>query len=168
MDRNELLAALDELGDVLRRECVSARIYIVDGAAMALAYDAERSTRDIDAVAIDNHSAVMSAVREVAIRHGWPSTWLNEQATAYAPVGVARGARAVFDHPSLRVLAASPEHLLSMKARAARAVDRSDVITLASMTGCATSADVEALLRHHFPDEPMSERSRKILEDWLG
>lgn len=50
MDREAILAALRALGALLAARGVQAEMYIVGGAAIALAYDARRSTRDIDAV----------------------------------------------------------------------------------------------------------------------
>jgi hypothetical protein len=83
-------------------------------AAMALVYDARRATRDIDAV-FQPHGIVLDEARAVAAELGLPGWWLNEQASVYvAPGGDAAAAR-IFDHPGLRVSAASPEHLLSKK-----------------------------------------------------
>jgi hypothetical protein len=48
--RTEILKALQALGDELTREGVRGQIFIVGGAAMALAYSTRRVTRDIDAV----------------------------------------------------------------------------------------------------------------------
>lgn len=45
MDRAGLDDLLRELADELRRRRVTARLYLVGGAAMALAYDTRRVTR---------------------------------------------------------------------------------------------------------------------------
>ncbi len=50
MDRNEIVAALTALGVRLSSVGVTADIYVVGGAAIALAYDERRATRDIDGV----------------------------------------------------------------------------------------------------------------------
>ena len=49
MNRDEIVAALTALGEALDRRGVEGEMYVVDGAAMALAYDSRCSTRDIDA-----------------------------------------------------------------------------------------------------------------------
>ena len=165
MDASELRGALGEVAELLAHQGISVRVYIVGGAAMALAYDAERSTRDIDAVIESHHGPLTDAVREVARRHGWPGTWLNEQAAAYVPRGSDPGSRVVFDHPCLRVLAASPTRMLAMKARAARAADRGDLLRLAHLLGISTVAEIAAVVAEQFPDEPWSTRSRNVVED---
>lgn len=103
----------------MARRGVVADVYVFAGAALALAYDARRATRDIDAV-FQPHGVVLEEARVVAGELGLPVWWLNEQASAYVAPGGDPSAPRVFDHPGLRVAAASPEHLLAMKVLAAR------------------------------------------------
>jgi hypothetical protein len=70
-------------------------------------HDARRSTRDIDAV-FQPHGAVLEEAWAVADELGLPRWWLNEQASSYAARGGDQNAPHVFDHPGLRVSAASP------------------------------------------------------------
>ena len=66
MGRRQLVAVLDELGELLRTRGTTARMYVVGGAAMALAYGSDRFTHDIDALILDNHTAVTRAVHDIA------------------------------------------------------------------------------------------------------
>jgi hypothetical protein len=52
-------------------------VFVVGGAAMALAYDAARVTRDVDARFIP-HGIVIEEARRVADDLGLPYWWLNE------------------------------------------------------------------------------------------
>lgn len=167
MNNHELRAALSEVAEVLQRQHLTARVYVVGGAAMVLAYGADRSTRDIDALILDHHGPVIDAVRQVAQRRGLPGSWLNEQASVYMASTDDTARVTVFDHPSLRVLAASPRHLLAMKARAARVTDRTDIRQLAQMVGASDVAEISEIVEAVFPGEPLSERSRKVVEDFL-
>ena len=74
---------------------------------MALAYDAERVTRDIDAV-FAPHGIVHEEAAEVARELGLPHWWLNEQASAYVSNVPDGEKRSVFNHPGLRVAVTSP------------------------------------------------------------
>ncbi|MEU7983344.1 hypothetical protein AB0B56_00580 [Streptosporangium canum] len=65
LDRAAIEDAFQRLGDRLARRGVIADLYIFGGAAMALAYDARRSTRDIDAV-FEPHGIVLDEARAVA------------------------------------------------------------------------------------------------------
>ena len=111
LGREELERAFTALGERLARRGVVADVFVVGGAAMALAYDATRVTRDVDARFVP-HGIVLEDARRVADDLGLPPWWLNEQATAYISGKDDPGKRRVFDHPGLRVMAASPEHVL--------------------------------------------------------
>lgn len=166
LDRRAIEDAFRRLGDRLVRRGVIADIYVFGGAAMALAYDARRATRDIYAV-FKPHGIVLEEARIVADELGLPDWWLNEQASTYvAPDGDPTAPR-VFDHPGFRVAAASPEHLLAMKVLAARRRDSDDIRFLLRRLGLASVDEVLALCADVFPDEPVPDRARLILEDAL-
>jgi predicted nucleotidyltransferase len=139
-------------------------VFVVGGAAMALAYDASRVTRDVDARFVP-HGIVLDEARQVAQDLGLPPWWLNEQATVYISGKDDPGKRRVFDHPGLRVMAASPEHVFAMKALAARARDIDDLRLLAGVAGVRSSADALRICADFFPDEPVSQRSTAILQE---
>ncbi|WP_347588224.1 hypothetical protein [Acrocarpospora sp. B8E8] len=65
----------------------------------------------------------------------------------------------------MRVSAASPEHLLAMKVLAARRRDSPDIRALVERLALDTAEQVLALCAEIFPDEPIPDRARAILED---
>ncbi|MFG1861303.1 DUF6036 family nucleotidyltransferase [Microbispora bryophytorum] len=164
LDRAAIEGAFQRLGDRLVRRGVIADLYVFGGAAMALAYDARRSTRDIDAV-FEPHGIVLDEAHAVASELGLPSWWLNEQASAYVAPGQDSSARRVFDHPGLRVSAASPDHLLAMKVLASRRRDTGDISALVKRLGLSSPDEVLRVCTEIFPDEPVPDRARLILED---
>ena len=141
-----------------------ADLYVFGGAAMALAYDSRRATRDVDAL-FEPHGIVHDEALAVAAELGLPRWWLNEQASSYVAPGGDPAASKVFDHPGLRVFAASPEHLLAMKAFAARPRDAEDIRQLVQVLGLHTVDDVLASVHEIFPEEQPPERLRLLLED---
>lgn len=163
----DLLEVFDELAAILSRNGEHGRIYVAGGAAMILAAGADRTTKDIDASIDDGHGAVTRAAHTMARRRKWNSSWLNEQASAYMPPQDRRRGTVIFDHPALKVIAASKEHLLAMKVRAARATDRPDVEQLLASCGYDTVEKVEALVIDVFGDG-LRDRNRlwlaRILE----
>ncbi|BDH55788.1 hypothetical protein [Tsukamurella sp. PLM1] len=66
----ELLGALEA---ELRRRGIEGRIFLVGGAAMALAYNAGRSTGDLDGV-LRPRDEVLDAAHTVATERGLPRT----------------------------------------------------------------------------------------------
>jgi hypothetical protein len=96
---------------------------------------------------------------------GLPPWWLNEQASVYVSGKEDPGRRRVFDHPGLRVMAASPEHIFAMKALAARTRDVDDLRTLAALAGVATVDDAVRLCDNFYPDEAISSRAMGVLRE---
>jgi predicted nucleotidyltransferase len=164
LGRAELERAFTALGERLASRGVIADVFVVGGAAMALAYDASRVTRDVDARFVP-HGIVLDEARQVAQDLGLPPWWLNEQASVYISGKDDPGKRRVFDHPGLRVMAASPEHVFAMKALAARTRDIDDLRLLAGMAGVRSSADALRICADFFPDEPVSQRSTAVLRE---
>ena len=164
MGRDAFREALGEVADRLHRRGAVARIYVVGGAAMALAYDAERASHDIDSVILDGYGPLVEVVREIARERGWPSTWLNDQAAGYVPSTADATARVVFDHPALHVLAASPEHLLAMKAMAGRRTDFDDLVRLIEMLGAKSAAEVFAVVEGVLGSQALPDQGRMAIE----
>jgi predicted nucleotidyltransferase len=167
LGRADLEWAFTVLGERLVRRGVVADIFVVGGAAMALAYDATRVTRDVDARFVP-HGIVLEEARAVAEDLGLPPWWLNEQASVYISGKDDPGKRRVFDHPGLRVMAASPEHVFAMKALAARTRDVDDLRLLAGMIGVESAEAALRICADFYPDEPVPQRSVAVLQELFG
>ncbi|HEY0698255.1 MAG TPA: hypothetical protein VGD43_10665 [Micromonospora sp.] len=77
------------------------------------------------------------------------------------------GAARVFDHPGLRVVAASPRHLLAMKVLAVRRRDAGDITFPIRHLNVSTMEDVLRVCAEVFPEERVPGRARLLLEDIL-
>ena len=163
LDQEILHRAFELLATRLKRRGVVGEIHVFGGAAMVLAFNSREATRDVDAVFAPD-KPVLEAAREVAVEMRLPKSWLNNQASSYVS-GVAGRGTPVFDHPNLRVMVTSPEHLLAMKVRAARAVrDADDVRVLLRELKLTKVAQVKRIVEKYFADEPLSARSLALLE----
>lgn len=92
LDRAQVAELLDELTRRLSELCVTGRIRIVGGAAMALRYgddDAVRVTTDIDAVYLPRPD-VDEVIAEMAAERNLPGSWLNASGGHRVP-GLRRG-----------------------------------------------------------------------------
>jgi hypothetical protein len=86
-DADRIVELLTELGARLHRRGIEARIFIVGGAAMALAYNRTRVTRDIDAVfepktVVYDEARAMAAADDLRILIGVLGITSVEQAFA--------------------------------------------------------------------------------------
>jgi hypothetical protein len=166
LDRARLREAFDLLAAKLARRNVIGELHVFGGAAMVLAFDARAATRDVDALFVPD-GPVLAAAAEVADELQLPRSWLNNQASSYVSGRVGRGTP-VYDHPHLRVMVTPAEHLLAMKIRAARAArDTADIRLLLDTLDITAVAAAVAIVDRYFPDEPLSDRSRHLLEDLL-
>ena len=84
MNREEIIRALTALGEALQRRGVEGELCVVGGAAIALAYDERRSTRDIDAV-FEPKTTVYEAAAEVGEQLALPVGWLNDAVKGFWP-----------------------------------------------------------------------------------
>ena len=167
LSRAEIERAFTALGERLARRSVVADVFVVGGAAMALAYDAARVTRDVDAV-FKPHGIVLEEARKVADDLGLPYWRLNGQASVYISGKEDASKRRVFDHPGLRVMAASPAHVFAMEASAARTRDIDDLRLLAGIIGVESAGTALRICGDFYPDEPVSSRSAAVLQELYG
>lgn len=139
LSRDQVVGLLTELGATLSRDGLRADLYVVGGAAMALTVDTRRITRDIDAVFLSGTVGLLSAAREIALRHGLNDDWLNDNVKAVLgdPMQPDRDPLE-FTVPGLTVAVASPEHLLAMKMIAGRDKDVDDLAALFEHLGITT------------------------------
>lgn len=141
MDRQEILSALTAVGQVLQHDGVVADLYVVGGAAIALAYDERRATRDIDAVFVPKDVVYRAAAR-VAERLGLPEGWLNDAVKGFL-LGPDPFPTQILDLPGLRVEVASPQTVLVMKCLAHRVgEDDGDLRLLAGHLDLRHAGDV--------------------------
>lgn len=108
---------------------------------------------------------MLEEARNVAAAANLPQWWLNEQASAYVSAQDDVGKRLVFDHPGIRIMAASPEHVFAMKAFAARSRDGDDLVALAKIIGLTSAGEAVAICERFFPGEALPARSTALLRD---
>ena len=162
-----ILNALRALGDELSRQDIRGQIFIVGGAAMALAYSTRRVTKDIDAV-FEPKSAIYTAAEKVAEEQGLPPDWLNDAAKAFMP-GQDAEARPLPYIKGIEVSTASPRYLLAMKLMAMRfGEDDEDIEILLKQCNMHRPREALALLKHMYPSKEPPPKTQFFLEEILG
>jgi len=157
-------AALQALGDELSGQGVRGQIFIVGGAAMALAYSTRRVTKDIDAV-FEPKSAIYIAAAKVAEDLGLPEGWLNDAVKGFMP-GEDEQARPVPDITGIEISTASPRYLLAMKLMAMRfGEDDEDIEILVRECGLHSAQEALDLLEHMYPQQEPPPKTRFFLEE---
>ncbi len=166
MDRQEIIEALTALAGELERRGVSAEMYVVGGAAIALAFDERRATRDIDAV-FEPKNVVYEAAGTVAEERDLPAGWLNDAVKGFL-TGDDPAAAPVLDLPGLRCLTASPQTLLALKVLAHRVgEDEADLRLLANELGLRKAEEVLAIAERTYGDR-LDPAARFFVEQVFG
>ncbi len=164
LGRARIVELLTELGRRLDRQGVHAEIYVVGGGAMALAYNRERVTRDIDAI-FEPKATVYAEARRMADELGLPPDWLNDGVKGFLPASSDPRARTVLTAPGVSVGVASAEYLFAMKAAAARIEEDTEDLRLLAVELGITSADQAlALLERFYERARLTVKSQLVLE----
>ncbi len=139
MDRAQIVTALSAVGADLCERGLVADLYVVGGAAIALAYDERRATRDIDAVFAPKNE-VYAAARRVGEDLGLPDGWLNDAVKGFL-LGPDKFATRIIEVPGLRCEVASAETVLVLKCLAHRIGEDDDDLELLARRLDLTRAD---------------------------
>jgi len=164
--KEEIRQLLAELGDELAAHGVRGELFVVGGAAMALAFNTRRATRDIDGV-FEPKTIVYEASARVAARHGEElgDEWLNDAVKGFL-LGDDPAATVMLDHPGLRVRVASPRYLFAMKVAAARVErDADDIAALYRLSGFTDLEDALQFVEHTYPHLVLLPRVQYLLEE---
>ncbi|WP_193755347.1 DUF6036 family nucleotidyltransferase [Microbacterium testaceum] len=158
---------LQELSDSLQARGLTAQIFIVGGAAMALGYDQQRMTRDVDAL-FEPALEMRRIAAEIGERHGLEPDWLNDGAKGFMPRPDGNE-RVVFESESLYVQVPSPEFLLAMKLHASRDErDLNDAATLFNKAGYTYAQQAIELLERSYPPQVLLPKHRYVAKDVAG
>jgi hypothetical protein len=168
LEYGELLALLGELAarmDAATDAPIELRI--VGGAAIAAAYNADRSlTDDVDFLESTDVNVVLAAAAEVASSHDLDASWLNFDVRQYAPDPVypAPTWNLLIEHGRTRVLVGNPRLLLAMKIHGDRPNrDFRDIDVLLSECGITTFEAALACFEEHYTADVIKPRTEAYL-----
>ncbi|MDR1150947.1 MAG: hypothetical protein LBK72_00480 [Bifidobacteriaceae bacterium] len=155
---------LRELSDRLAARGVVAQLFVVGGAAMALAFDSGRVTRDVDAVFVPAPE-VRQVAEEMGTERGLEPDWLNDAAKGFLP-GPDERPETVFESEWLLVQVPSVEYLLALKLFASRGErDLDDSVTLFMLAGYTTAQEGIDLLAATYPVTRLLPKHRYVVHE---
>jgi hypothetical protein len=164
LDGDRVRALFHELSDSLAQRGESASLFVVGGAAMALAYDNSRATRDVDALFVPA-PVVREIAEQIATVHDLEPDWLNDAAKGFLP-GNDTNPTVVFESEHLLVHVPSPRYLLAMKLHASRDErDLDDAATLMSVLKLTTPDQALDVLTGYYPASQLLPRHRYTAQE---
>ncbi len=168
LDGEEIRRLLADLGRRLAAKGITARLFLVGGAALALAYNDRRATRDLDAV-FEPKTEIYAEAALLAEEQGLPDDWLNDGVKGLLPDRAAAEVGSHFEAPGISVEVASPTYLFAMKAAAARAeIDADDLRFLANHLGLTDVEEAFALVEHYYSPHRLKPVARSLIEEVVG
>ena len=173
LTKEQILAALTRLDELLREKGVIGEICIFGGAVMVLAFDARESTRDVDGIFVPKQEVIASS-RQVAEEFGFEPSWLNDGVKGFISNDADYTADGMPVFSNLRVMRPTTEYLLAMKCLASRAADaatdgdRADIITLLKLTGITNATEVCDIVVRYYKESLLPPRVRFYIEELVS
>jgi Nucleotidyltransferase of unknown function (DUF6036) len=159
LGRERIRELLAELGRQCRAAGVEVDMFIVGGAAIALAYSEDRATRDVDAI-FEPKMRVYEIAISMANELELPRDWLNDGVKGLLPDFEDRDAQCTFESPGIHMVVPSPDYLFAMKAVSARiGFDDDDLKLLARRIGVTTASGAYDAIERYYRRERISAKA---------
>jgi predicted nucleotidyltransferase len=164
LTRQELLHLFDQMSEAAQQRGVRIELFVVGGAAMALVYNTERVTRDLDAV-FEPKTIVYEVAAQVAraSQLELADDWLNDGVKGFLP-GPDPSATVFYENDGISVRVASPRYLFVLKAMAARESDEDDLRTLYPLCGFNSKSEALDTIEAAYPNQPIKLTVQYLVE----
>lgn len=165
LDRRDILSLLSDVAVEAEQREVAISLFLVGGAAMALAYSTSRATKDLDGI-FEPKAVVYEIAAHIArIRPEFELApdWLNDAAKGFFP-GDDPEASTFFEAPGLSVRVASPRYLFVMKALSAREADEEDLRLLYPLCRFRTANEALDAVAAAYPGRLLKASTQYLVE----
>jgi hypothetical protein len=158
LQKTDILRGLKQLDQKAKDAGVVIDVSVYGGAALILAFDLERATRDVDVVVKGDLPLVRKFTAEIAEQNDWPESWLNDGVKGFVAANEdMRPFRSpdVEKEGGIRIYTPSAEYLFAMKCMAMRAGegahDLADIEFLADAAGIKSTDAALELVASFYP-----------------
>ncbi len=152
LDKAAILRGLHKIDAYAKAEKIVVDLSIYGGAAMAIAFDVRRATRDVDAVVHGAPDFLRRVVATIALEEHWPADWMNDGVKGFTSANEKMQLMESFAASAeggLRVYTPAPEYLFAMKCMAMRPEGiggSHDISDIEALADAAAIKDVDAAL----------------------
>lgn len=166
LTRERILALFEALNARLADEGVVGELYLVGGAVLCIVHRMRSATQDVDAL-FEPSRIIRKLAASVARDFGLPETWLNDGVKGF--MGATHEFEEFLNLSNLRIMTASSEYLLAMKAVAMRIGaefhDEDDVRFLIRLLGISTYQEALNIVTKYYPIERIPQKTLFALEE---
>lgn len=173
LDREQILAGLARLNELLKEASVTGELCLFGGTAMILAFNARLSTRDVDAI-FQPAALIRKLALRIADEFNLPADWLNDGVKGFQSGNAEVTQLDVPQFPHLRIYRPTAEYLLAMKCMAARALaaessgDKTDIRTLVLYLGLTSSEQVMDIVERFFPPDKILPKTQFMIHEVIA
>ena len=185
-DRDQLLAAFDEIGEAAVVAGTRLDIAVFGGSALMLASNFRFSTEDVDIAEIERPwpAWLLDVVARIAKRNGWMEDWLNDAVNTFLSRQTQPQRDLVLwgtfpraaDKTGLRVFVPTARYMLALKLKALRVAtfekgthDIADVAGLLRVLEIREPEKAIDVLREYYPNSSAdAEKARFVLKHILS
>ena len=139
-------------------------VMIAGGAAVALLWDDQRITNDVDVVPEGMTPLLRTAVARVARDYDLEPGWFNDAAKLKAPAVRVEDPILIFQGTRLRVYAVPARYVLAMKLVSARDVDKWDIPALLAASDVKTRAELYQIVQDAYPSQMIPAATSYIID----
>jgi hypothetical protein len=169
LGRADIESGLATIGAKAAADGRLIELAVYGGAAIVLAFDFRKATRDVGAVITGDPAALRRYAVAVADERGWDRDRLNDAVKGFVSARSAENLRLFRSYPSegapgLRVFVPTAEYLLAMKCLAMRIAepdggrDLVDILQLMRITGLTTKDALVELIEGLYPRRLITPR----------
>jgi hypothetical protein len=161
LTKADILHGLELLDKRARQDGITVDVSVYGGAALVLAFDLNRVTRDVGVAVNDNANYVKQVAAQIAEKQGWPESWLNDGVKGFLSAKEEMRALKDFEQNGegggVRIYTPSPEYLFAMKCMAMRpegldgSHDIADIQFLAKEIGIQNTEVALSLIEMFYP-----------------
>lgn len=165
MKKENIKNAFERLNDICKLKNIKGEIGVVGGAAMVLAYGANRATKDVDAI-FEPANLIRKAAEMVSEELGLPSDWLNDAVKGFLPKNQPQQFE-VLELSNLVVWVPEPEYMLAMKCISARfdSKDSDDIIKLCKILKLKRSNEVLEIIQNYYPKNQIPPKTSFFIDE---
>lgn len=176
LTREDILQGLDRINELAKQSGIIVDMAIYGGAALSIAFDITRITRDVDVVVKGDTKFLRWAVTEVAKEMSWEEDWLNDAVKGFTsgseelvPVEQYREATG----GGLRVFVPTPEYIFAMKCMSMRtdireSSDVNDIRYLATQIPIESVDQALGIVEQFYPKNLIQAKVQMGIEEIIG
>jgi len=165
LTKKGIIRYLHEISKELEKRKIQGEIILFGGAVMTVAFDARKSTKDVDTV-FRPPKVIREIAAKIARDYELPESWLNDGVKGF--VSSNGSYDLFFEDANLKVFTATPEYILAMKCMSLRlgeSTDEDDIVFLVKKLQLTSPQQVFKIVEKYYPRNQIPPKTQYAIEE---